>query len=263
MSHVREEHMKKVARNLVRGVPAVRTMVPLTVVYDPDADSEALAQCLDRYSDHISSVRVQLGRGNGKGRVQQAILSARQYGVPTLTGLEASMAAVPGGIFPLYLDLCAEAGINRIQVSEGTIHPDFKPREVVARADDRNLDVVYELDSSRGEVPSSFGGSDPRIEKAGRWLDAGAVNLVADVAAGSAHHDDSLDGAFTELLAGTFGLHTVMFKASTERVQRALLSRLGMEAHLCDVSCDHLAVVESYRSFNRGADGQSIVRYIG
>ncbi len=264
--------MKKVASNLVYGAAAVRTMVPLTVVYDPDADSETLAYCLDRYSDHVSSIRVHMGGDNGKGKARQTILSARQYGVPALTGLEASMSVIPAGIIPLYLDLCAEAGINRIQVREGTLHPDLKPREFVARADDRNLDVIYELGRSLGEVPSSARGSDARVEKAGRWLDVGAVNLVADAMAGGAYQDDLLDGAFAELLVGTFGVHTVMFKAPTERVQRALLSRFGMEVHLCDVSCQQLAMVENYRnggfppspygSVHRGIGRQSAVRFI-
>jgi len=231
----------------------VKTMVPLTSLFDPDSRSELLQDCLEKYFNRISTIRVLIGRMEyyGAGTTRQTILLARRFNIPTSTRVESSNLVITRGILPIYLDLCAEVGVNRIQFRKETLLADIKPREVLAFADERNMDVQFEIENL-----SSKNGNNEAVkaitDNAMEWLDSGAMNLVADVTGRPNHNkshvsDEIVDLTDAELLASTFGLHTVMFRAQRANEQQILFSYFGEETHICDISLVDLPQVERLR----------------
>ena len=233
----------------------VQEMIPLTSLFDPDSDPDVLIDCLEQYSHRISAIRVLIGHNEHYkiGTTSQTILAARNYSVPTLTRVESSKLVITRGILPIYLDLCGETGVERIQFRKTSLQPEINPREVVALADDRNLDVQFEIDEAPSQVSAASHATKRIIDNAMHWLDAGVVNLVASVTRQTIDTTGRLSGdilnmEFAEQLAGTLGLHAVMFKAPTNFEQHALLDFFGDETHLCEVPFRHVSRVERMRS---------------
>ena len=73
------------------------------------------------------------------------IALARAHGVPTVTGGGPFEIAVAQGELPAYLDLCADVGVTRIECGQGFTESPLDPREIVAAAKSRGLDVQMEL----------------------------------------------------------------------------------------------------------------------
>ena len=233
---------------------SVQEMIPLTSLFDPDSDPDILIDCLEQYSHRISAIRVLIGHNEQYkiGTTSQTILAARNYNVPTLTRVESSKLVITRGILPIYLDLCGETGVERIQFRKTSLQPEINPREVVALADDRNLDVQFEIDEAPSQQSVVSHGTKKILDNAMHWLDAGVVNLVAGVTRQTIDTTGRLSGdilnlEFAEQLAGTFGLHAVMFKAPTSVEQHALLDSFGDETHLCEVPFGHVSRVERMR----------------
>ncbi len=227
---------------------------PLTGLFDPECDHTTFREYIDRYVDRISSVRVLIGRNERETDdiTHLAVLSARQYHIPVVARVESSMVVVPRGMLPFYLDLCAEQGITRIQFRRGSLQSNVKPRDAVTLADDRNLEVLFEIEDTSAYSGNTNPASTPAINEALGWLDAGAIALVADPrqnfnSGPGESHDGHIDGRYAEFLAQTVGIHTIMFKAPRERVQDSLLALLGTDAHLCDVPLAHIQRIESRR----------------
>lgn len=241
-----------------KGTPAAtsaKETVPLTCLCDPDSTDERFQGCLDQYRHSISAVRVLLGRREhyGRGSSRQAIMLACRHGIPALTRVEPSMGVMTRGALPLYLDLCAGAGVNRVQFREGTLQHDIRPREAVALANERNLEVQFEIDDYHPGSAREFRSLVNLVDIANAWLDSGAVNLVGDVTTrvrydGIDPNGDVVNMLYAELLVGAFGVHTIMLKAPTPSVQLALLNCVGEEAHLCEVPFTEVARLEALRS---------------
>ncbi len=224
---------------------AVKEMVPLTSLYDPDSNIEQLRDCLDCYSHHVSAIRVQVGYDYS---AKETIMLAHRYNIPTSTRIRTGNTVTVRGVLPVYFDLCAGASVSRIQCRMENLQAGTRPREVIVLADDRNLDVQFEFDNRGRYDANGWKSRDKLLDTAKEWLDSGAVNLVAGImeprkAAGSF----ILNLEFAEQLASLFGLHAVMFKAPNERAQDTLLAYFGEETHLCDVSLSNVARVEKQR----------------
>ena len=252
--------MKSIKITDVMVEDAFRAVVPLTSLFNPDSRTELLQDCLEQYHNRISTIRVLIGKSEhyGAETTRQSILLARRFNIPTSTRVESSNLVVTRGILPIYLDLCAEVGVDRIQFRKESLQPELKAKEVLAFADERNLDVQFEVES----LPLNNEGDNLAAKKmtdnAMEWLDSGAVNLVADV--GERHNSGNGDSmneivniTIAEILASTFGLHTVMFKAPTESQQRKLFEHFGEETHICDIHLSDLPRVEKLRGVDRPA----------
>jgi phosphosulfolactate synthase len=190
---------------------------------------------------------------------------AREHGVSTVTGGGPFEIAVAQGELPAYLDLCADVGVTRIECGQGFTESDLDPREIVAAARSRGLDVQMELGKKH-----DGGFTDDTvsvwIEQGQEWLDAGAVQLVVEAresaqGVGLFDQDGRLNTAYAERFVDAFGFNTVMFEAPNKPSQFALLNHFGRDVHLCNVRLEELLRVEIYRrGLHSDAFGQSNLR---
>jgi phosphosulfolactate synthase len=179
------------------------------------------------------------------------IALARAYGVPTVTGGGPFEIAVAQGELPAYLDLCADVGVTRIECGQGFTDSDLNPREIVAAAKSRGLDVQMELGKKHDGVFNDRTLS-AWIAQGQEWLDAGAVQLVVEAResakdVGLFDPDGNLNTAYADKFVYVFGFDTVMFEAPNKPSQFALLNHFGRDVHLCNVRLEELLRVEIYR----------------
>jgi phosphosulfolactate synthase len=176
---------------------------------------------------------------------------ARAYGVPTVTGGGPFEIAVAQGELSAYLDLCADVGVTRIECGQGFTESNLKPREIVAAAKSRGLDVQMELgkkhDGGFNRLTLSAW-----IDQGQEWLDAGALQLVVEAresarGVGLFDQDGNLNAAYADRFVYAFGFDTVVFEAPNKPSQFALLNHFGRDVHLCNVRLEELLRVEIYR----------------
>jgi phosphosulfolactate synthase len=224
-----------------------------TSPFDPGYDPATVESHLDQSSHLISILKISMACWMiaNESASRRKIASAQRYGVPTVTGGGPFEIAVAQHQLPSYLDLCADLRVTRIEAGEGFSVLTIPPREVVAMAVERGLEVQFELGKKHGGAFSEKV-VDNLIDQGKRWLDAGAVQLVVEAresargvglfdAEGGFNHD------FADRFATAFGFETVMFEAPNKPSQFALLDHFGPEVHLCNVRLEELLRVEIYR----------------
>jgi phosphosulfolactate synthase len=232
------------------GVPI---LLPLTSPFDPGYDPLTLQSHLEQSSHLFSILKISMACWMiaKEKATRQKIASARQYGVPTVTGGGPFEVAVAQEALPEYLDLCADIGVNRVECGEGFTDMKLRPREIISMASQRGLDVQFELGKKH---TGAFSKStvEELIDQGRRWLDCGARQLVVE-ARESAREVGLFDkaGHFNANLADrfvtAFGFGKVMFEAPIKSSQFALLDHFGREVHLCNVRLEEVLRVEIYR----------------
>ena len=182
---------------------------------------------------------------------RRKVAAAKKYKVPTTTGGGPFEVAVAQGQLDAYLDLCADLGVDRIEVGEGFTDPDLNPKRIVQMANGRGLAVQFELGKKHG---GAFDADmvQALIDQGNEWLAAGAVQLVVEgreSAKGVGLFDDAgnFNAAFADRFAKAFGHKIVIFEAPNKPSQFALLDHFGPEVHLCNVRVEELLRVEIYR----------------
>jgi phosphosulfolactate synthase len=232
------------------GVP---DLPPSTSPFDPGYDPATVGSHLEQSSHLISILKISMACWlvANEDATRRKIALARKYAVPTVTGGGPFEIAVVQGELPAYLDLCADIGVDRIECGEGFTDVVLNPREIVAAARARGLDVQMELGKKHD------GGFNTRtlvrwIERGIEWLEAGAVELVVEAresacGVGLFAADGTLNTTFAERFIEVFGFDKVMFEAPTKPSQFALLNHFGREVHLCNVRLEELLRVEIYR----------------
>jgi len=225
----------------------------LTSPFDPGYDPGTVESHLDQSAHLMSILKISMACWMIalENATRRKIAAAKARGVPTVTGGGPFEIAVAQGQLPLYLDLCADIGVTRIECAEGFTELHSDAREIVRLARDRGLEVQFELGKKHG---GAFKEDmiDELIEQGRRWLDAGAVQLVVEAresALGVGLFDDQgrFNAAFADRFANAFGLGVVMFEAPNKRSQFAMLEHFGREVHLCNVRLEELLRVEIYR----------------
>jgi len=232
------------------GVPE---LPPLLSPFDPGYDPLTLEGHLEQSSHMIAILKISMACWMiaKEGVTRRKVAAAERYSVPTVTGGGPFEIAVAQGRLPEYLDVCADMGFARIECGEGFTEMPLGARSVVAMADERGLDVQFELGKKHtGAFQSNT--VDQLIAQGRRWLNAGARELVVEAresAAGVGLFDES--GSFNRLLADrfarAFGLGIVAFEAPTKPSQFALLDHFGPAVRLCNVRLEELLRVEIYR----------------
>jgi phosphosulfolactate synthase len=238
------DYLKKIG---VRDLPA------LTSPFDPGYDPITLESHLEQSSHLFSILKISMSCWMiaKESATHRKIETARRCDVPVVTGGGPFEIAVAQGGLPAYLDLCADMGVTRIECGEGFTEMPLEPRQVIAMAAERDLDVQFEL-GKKHEGPFSIQGVEALILQGRRWLDAGAVQLVVE-ARESARGVGLFDGAgvfnpaYADRFAEAFGFGTVMFEAPNKPSQFALLDHFGPEVHLCNVRLEEVLRVEIYR----------------
>ena len=225
----------------------------LTSPFDPGYDPGTVESHLDQSAHLMSILKISMACWMIalESATRRKIAAAKARGVPTVTGGGPFEIAVAQGQLPLYLDLCADIGVTRIECAEGFTELHSDAREIVRLARDRGLEVQFELGKKHG---GAFKEDmiDELIEQGRRWLDAGAVQLVVEAresALGVGLFDDQgrFNAAFADRFANAFGLGVVMFEAPNKPSQFAMLEHFGRNVHLCNVRLEELLRVEIYR----------------
>jgi phosphosulfolactate synthase len=231
----------------------VRDLPALTSPFDPGYDPVTLESHLEQSSHLFSILKISMTcwMVAQESATRRKMEAARRCGVPVVTGGGPFEIAVAQGELQAFLDLCADIGASRIECGEGFTEMPLDPRQIIAMAAERSLDVQFEL-GKKHEGAFSAQVVEALILQGQRWLDAGAVQLVVE-ARESARGVGLFDGqgtfnpAYADLFAEAFGLRAVMFEAPNKPSQFALLDHFGSEVHLCNVRLEEVLRVEIYR----------------
>jgi len=231
----------------------VAELPPLTSPFDPGYDPVTVESHLDQSAHLMASLKISMACWQiaNETATRRKITAARVHNVPAVTGGGPFEVAVAQGQLEVYLDLCADLGITRIECGEGFTELTLKPREVVKMAHERDLAVQYEM-GKKHEGPFTEKSVEEAIARGHAWLDAGAVQLVVEAresARGVGAFDDqgSLNTAFVDRFAEEFGFDAVMFEAPNKPSQFAFLEHFGPRVHLCNVRLEELLRVEIFR----------------
>jgi phosphosulfolactate synthase len=232
------------------GVPDIAAA---TSPFDPGYDPSTLASHLQQSAHLMSTLKISMAcwmvANENATRLKMAL--ARAHGVPTVTGGGPFEIAVAQGELSAYLDLCADVGAARIECGQGFTDSDLDPREIVAAAGSRGLEVQMELGKKhdggfRDDTLSAW------IDQGKEWLDAGAVQLVVEAresarGVGLFDEDGRLNTGYAERFVDAFGFDTVVFEAPNKPSQFALLNHFGRDVQLCNVRLEELLRVEIHR----------------
>ena len=242
------------------GVPDIP---PLSSVFDPGYDLAAVRGHLEQSHHLISALKISMATWivANEGVTRRKVAAARAWQVPVVTGGGPFEVAVAQGQLAAYLDLCADIGVTRIEGGAGFTDMLLAPREVVAMAQQRGLQVQFELGKKHGGA-FHMGLIDELIDQGKHWLDAGAVELIVEAresALGVGLFDDGgrLNGGFADRFAHAFGLERVTFEAPNKPSQFALLDHFGRQVSLSNIRLEELLRVEIYR---RGLHSDAFAR---
>ena len=235
--------------------------------FDPGYDPGTLAGHLEQSAHLISILKISMACWlvANEEATRRKIRSARQYGVPTVTGGGPFEIAVAQGQLPAYLDLCADIGVDRIECGEGFTNMPLGPQEVIREARRRGLEVQFELGKKHeGEFGSDVVAG--LIAQGHRWLDAGACEVIVEAresAAGVGLFDETgrLDRRNADRFVDAFGFEHVTFEAPNKPSQFAFLNHFGRDVRLANIRLEELLRVEIYRrGLHSDAFGQPRLR---
>jgi phosphosulfolactate synthase len=232
------------------GVPEIRSA---TSPFDPGYDALTLAGHLEQSHHLMSILKVSMACWliANEDVTRQKIAVAKKYNVPTTTGGGPFEVAYVQGKLQQYLDLVADFGFTRIECGEGFTDISLDAQEIVKMANDRGLEVQFELGKKHtGAFTQDV--VEALISQGKRWLEAGAVQLVVEAresakGVGLFDDDGNLNVGFADRFADSFGHGIVMFEAPNKPSQFALLDHFGSQVHLCNVRLEELLRVEIYR----------------
>jgi phosphosulfolactate synthase len=231
----------------------VLPICPATSPFDPGYDLSTLSGHLEQSHHLMSILKISMACWliADEDVTLQKIKQAKRFRVPTTTGGGPFEVAYVQRKLPQYLDLVADFGFTRIECGEGFTDISLNAQKIVKMADDRGLEVQFEL-GKKHEGAFTKEVVEALIEQGKRWLDAGAVQLVLEAresAKGVGLFDDegTLNVPFADRFANTFGHRVIMFEAPNKASQFSLLDHFGREVHLCNVRLEELLRVEIYR----------------
>ena len=232
------------------GIPQISAA---TSPFDPGYDLATLTSHLAQSHHLISILKVSMACWMIADETvsRKKIAAAKKYHVPTTTGGGPFEVAYAQGKLPQYLDLVVDFGFTRIECSEGFTDISLNANEIVKMANDRSLDVQFEL-GKKHEGAFTEQSVEKLINQGKRWLEAGALQLVVEARESAKDvglFDDAgkLNVSFADRFVKEFGHGVVVFEAPNKLSQFALLNHFGPEVHLCNVRLEELLRVEIYR----------------
>ncbi len=232
------------------GVP---DMTPRTSPFDPGYDPLTLESHLEQSAHLIDTLKISMACwqiANEKS-TRRKVDAARRMGVCVCTGGGPFEVAATFGKLAEYLDLCADIGMNRIEAGEGFTDLRYRPEEVIKMADERGLEVQFEVGKKHdGTFTADVVGE--LIDQGKKWLDVGAKQIVVEAREnaqdiGVFGTKGEFDPNSADRFAHAFGLDVAIFEAPNKPSQFALLNHFGPEVHLSNVRIEELLRVEIYR----------------
>ena len=235
------------------GEIGVRELPPATSPFDPGYDAVTLEGHLEQSAHLMASLKISMACWMVADEMvtRRKLAAAARAGVPTVAGGGPFEVAVTQGRLPQYLDLCADVGLRRIECAEGFTRVRESPERIVAMAQERGLDVEFEL----GEKHSgAFSDRDvDRLNEQGRaWLAAGAVRLIVEARESASDvglfgERGGFEARLAERFVDAFGLDRIVFEAPLKSSQFAVLNHFGPDVQLSNVRLEELLRVEIYR----------------
>jgi phosphosulfolactate synthase len=231
----------------------VRDLPPRTSAFDPGYDASTVRAHLAQSGRYMGSLKLSMATWliAEPNATRAKIVAARRTGVPTVTGGALFEIAAERGLLGYYLDLCGEIGVDRIECGEGFTRLREAPKSVVRAADERGLEVQYEVG---GKHDGAFDDPDMRaaLRRCVEWLDAGAQQVVVEgresgLAVGLFGRDGDINIRQADRFAECFGLERVVFEAPTKPSQFRFLDHFGPSVQLGNVRLEEVLRVEIYR----------------
>jgi phosphosulfolactate synthase len=231
----------------------VGAIPPSTSAFDPGYDALTLEAHLEQSGHLISILKISMACWliANEDCTRRKLSAAKSRGIATVTGGGPFEIAVAQGQLSSYLDLCADLGVTRIECGQGFTPMPLGPREVIGKAQQRGLEVQFEL-GRKHEGAFEAKVLDSLIDQGKRWIDAGAIEVVVEAresaqGVGLFDCEGKLNTRFADRFAGAFGLRAVTFEAPNKPSQFALLDHFGREVRLANVRLEELLRVEIYR----------------
>ena len=231
----------------------VAQVPPRTSAFDPGYDPATLISHLRQSAHLISSLKISMAcwQVADENATRRKIHAAKRLGIPVCTGGGPFEVASYFNMVPEYLDLCAELGISRIEAGEGFTDLQLSPRRVIKLAEERGLQVQFEVGKKHEGAFSSDVVGD-LIEQGQRWLDAGAVQIIVE---GRESAEDigvfgsggELDTHAADRFVEAYGLENTVFEAPDKASQFAMLNHFGPDVHLMNIRLEEILRVEIYR----------------
>jgi phosphosulfolactate synthase len=245
----------------------VDALAPRISPFDPGYDPATLESHLEQSAHLMSSLKISMACWliADEAATRRKLASAARHGVPAVAGGGPFEIAVAQGRLEEYLDLCADLGFRRIECATGFTDMPLPAPDVVRLVNARGLDVQFEL-GRKHDGAFEEDTVEALLEQGREWLDAGAVELVVEgresaAAAGVFGADGTLNLAFADRFADTFGLDLLLFEAPTKPSQFAFLSHFGRDVKLSNVRLEEVLRVEIYRrGLHSDAFGQPKLR---
>lgn len=231
----------------------VRPTPRATCPFDPGYDLATLEGHMRQSGHLLKTVKISMAcwMVADEDVSRRKIAAVTQQGIPAVAGGGPFEVAVAQQALPAYLDLCADMGITRIECGEGFIELSVEPGQIVAEAQQRGLEVEFELgEKHAGRFTDET--TEALIADGNRWLEAGAVRLVVE-ARESAHdvglfsNPGEFDARQADRLVQAFGLERLLFEAPNKASQFALIDHFGPEVQLGNVRLEEILRVEIYR----------------
>jgi phosphosulfolactate synthase len=224
-----------------------------TSPFDPGYDVATVEGHLVQSGHLMASLKISMACWliADEGATRRKTAAAKRAGIPTVAGGGPFEIAVAQRELPAYLDLCADIGLTRIECAEGFTELPTSPAELVRQAQERGLEVEFELGEKHSGAFSDRD-VDLLLEQGRAGLDAGAGRRVVaarETAAGVGLFSDggSFDAKLAERFVDAFGLELVVFEAPLKNSQFAILDYFGPQVRLSNVRLEELLRVEIYR----------------
>jgi phosphosulfolactate synthase len=231
----------------------VANITPRTSPFDPGYDPATVESHLEQSAHLISVLKISMAcwQVASEAATRRKIQAAHKYGVATSAGGGPFEVAAYFRKLPEYLDLCAGLGFTRIEAGAGFTDLAYKPSEVVRMAEQRGLQVQFEVGKKHGGTFSDDMVGE-LIEQGREWLDAGATQIVVE--ARESASDVGLFGAqgqfnakAAERFAEGLGFERTVFEAPNKPSQFAILNHFGPQVYMTNVRLEELLRVEIYR----------------
>jgi phosphosulfolactate synthase len=232
------------------GVP---DMPPKTSPFDPGYDPHTLISHLDQSAHLISVLKISMAcwQVANEKATRMKIDAARRLNLNVCTGGGPFEVAATFGKLSEFLDLCGGMRFTRIEAGEGFTETHLDPREIVRMAEQRGLEVQFEVGKKHaGTFTTDMVGE--LIDQGKRWLDAGAKSIVVEARESAENvgifgEKGVFDAKAADRFAQAYGLDVAIYEAPNKPSQFALLNHFGPEVHLSNVRIEELLRVEIYR----------------
>ncbi len=232
------------------GVPSLNAK---TSPFDPGYDPNTLISHLEQSGHLISILKISMACWQiaSEEATRKKIDAAKRLNIPTVTGGGPFEVACHFNKLEEYLDIISDMGITRFEAGEGFVPLKLKPVQVMKMAEERGLEVQFEIgEKHSGAFTSEIIKS--LIYQGKEWLDAGAKQIVVEARESAVDVGlFSKEGIFyahaADQLVSALGIDNLIFEAPTKSSQFELLSYFGRDVHLCNVRLEELLRVEIYR----------------